>query len=71
MQKRGSIYIGRKKRYMSQFKAKVAFEAAKADKTISQIASEYGLIHRELELRKRYFSRTSILYLRKKIKLRS
>ena len=29
-----------KKKYTSQFKAKVALEAVKADKTISQIASE-------------------------------
>ncbi len=31
-----------KRKYTSEFKAKVALEAAKADKTISQIASEYG-----------------------------
>jgi len=31
-----------KRKYTSQFKAKVAFEATKGDKTISQIASEYG-----------------------------
>ncbi|MCD6450108.1 MAG: transposase [Thermotogaceae bacterium] len=35
--------MGRKRKYTSEFKAKVAFKAAKADKTISQIASEYGL----------------------------
>jgi len=35
--------MGRKKKYTSQFKAKVALEAVKADKTISQIASEYGI----------------------------
>ncbi|MCD6254275.1 MAG: hypothetical protein J7J80_07730 [Thermotogae bacterium] len=35
--------MGRKRKRTSQFKTKVAFEAAKADKTISRIASEYGL----------------------------
>jgi len=35
--------MGRKRKYISQFKAKAAFEAAKGDKIISQIASEYGL----------------------------
>jgi len=35
--------MGRKRKRTSQFKTKVAFEAAKGDKTISQIASVYGL----------------------------
>ena len=35
--------MGRKAKYTAQFKARVAFEAAKGDKTISQIASEYGV----------------------------
>ena len=47
--------MGRKKKYTSQFKAKVAFEAAKADKTISQIASEYGLHPQQVRAWKRKF----------------
>ena len=35
--------MGRKRKYTAQFKAKVAFEAAKGDETISQIASRYGV----------------------------
>ena len=35
--------MGRKRKYTSKFKAKVALEAVKADKTTSQIASGYGL----------------------------
>ena len=35
--------MGRRKRYTAQFKAKVAFEAAKGDKSISEIASKYGI----------------------------
>jgi len=33
----------KRRKYTSQFKAKVAFEVAKGDKTISQIASEYRI----------------------------
>ena len=32
----------KRKQYSSQFKAQVAFEAAKNQKTIAQIASEYS-----------------------------
>lgn len=32
-----------KKRYSAEFKAKVAFEAIKGEKTISQLSSEYGI----------------------------
>ena len=35
--------MGRKAKYTAQFKARVALEAVKGDKTISQIASEYGV----------------------------
>ncbi len=38
-----------------EFKAKVAFEATKADKTISQIASEYGLRPQQVRAWKREF----------------
>ena len=47
--------MGRKRKYTSEFKAKVAFEAAKADKTISQIASEYGLHPQQVRAWKREF----------------
>jgi transposase-like protein len=33
----------RRSKYTAQFKAKVALEAVKGDKTISEIASEYGI----------------------------
>ena len=32
-----------KKRYNPEFKAKVAFEAIRGEKTISQLSSEYGI----------------------------
>ena len=41
----------RRRKYTSQFKAKVAFEAAKGDKTISQIAAEYGLHPQQVRVR--------------------
>lgn len=47
--------MGRKKKYTSEFKAKVALEAVKADKTISQIASEYGLHSQQVRAWKREF----------------
>ena len=47
--------MGRKRKYTSEFKAKVAFEAAKADKTISQIASEYGLHPQQVRAWKKEF----------------
>jgi len=47
--------MGRKRKYTSQFKAKVAFEAAKGDKTISQIASVYGLHPQQVRAWKKEF----------------
>ncbi|MCD6449104.1 MAG: transposase [Thermotogaceae bacterium] len=47
--------MGRKRKYTSEFKAKVALEAAKADKTISQIASEYGLHPQQVRAWKKEF----------------
>jgi len=47
--------MGRKKKYTSQFKAKVALEAVKADKTISQIASEYGIHPQQVRAWKKEF----------------
>ena len=35
--------MSKRKQYDSQFKAKVALEAAKNQKTMAQIASEYGI----------------------------
>jgi len=35
--------MGRRPKYTAQFKARVAFEAAKGDKSINEIASEYGV----------------------------
>ncbi len=47
--------MGRKRKYTSELKAKVAFEAVKADKTISQIASEYGIHPQQVRAWKREF----------------
>ena len=47
--------MGRNKKYTPQFKAKVAFEAAKGDKTISQIASEYGIHPQQVRAWKKEF----------------
>ena len=47
--------MGRKRKYTSQFRAKVAFEAAKGDKTISQIASEYGIHPQQVRAWKKEF----------------
>jgi len=47
--------VGRNKKYTPQFKAKVAFEAAKGDKTISQIASEYGIHPQQVRAWKKEF----------------
>ena len=52
---RGYEKMGRNRKYTSQFKAKVAFEAAKGDKTISQIASEYGIHPQQVRIWKREF----------------
>ena len=47
--------MGRKRKYTAQFKAKVAFEAAKGDKTITQIASEYGIHPQQVRAWKKEF----------------
>ncbi|MCD6591310.1 MAG: transposase [Candidatus Aenigmarchaeota archaeon] len=47
--------MGRKRKYTAQFKAKVAFEEAKGDKTISQIASEYGIHPQQVRAWKKEF----------------
>ena len=44
-----------KKRYSSEFKARVAFEAAKGKGTISEIASEYGIHPQQVRIWKREF----------------
>ena len=49
------ILKGRKRKYTSQFKAKEAFKAAKGDKTISQIASEYGLHPQQVRVWRKEF----------------
>ena len=47
--------MGRNKKYTPQFKAKVTFEAAKGDITISQIASEYGIHSQQVRAWKKEF----------------
>ena len=48
--------MGRKtKKYTAQFKAKVAFEAAKGDRNITEIASEYGIHPQQVRAWKREF----------------
>jgi len=47
--------MGRRRKYTSQFKAKVAFEAAKGDKTLSQIAPAYGLHPQQVRAWKKEF----------------
>jgi len=47
--------MARKKKYTSQFKAMVAFEAAKGEKSINQIASEYGVHPQQVRAWKREF----------------
>ena len=44
-----------KKRYTTKFKAKVAFEAAKGEKTISEIASEYGVHPQQVRMWRKEF----------------
>ena len=39
-----------RKNYSGSFKAKVALEAAKKDKTISQLSSEYGVHSNQIQL---------------------
>ncbi len=48
--------MGRKrKKYTAQFKAKVAFEAAKGDRNITEIASEYGIHPQQVRAWRREF----------------
>ena len=47
--------MGRKKKHTSQLNVKVALEAVKAVKTISQTASEYGLHPQQVRAWKREF----------------
>ena len=47
--------MGRRPKYTAQFKAKVAFEAAKGDRSISEIASEYGVHPQQVRAWKREF----------------
>ena len=43
------------KKYTAQFKAKVAFEAAKGDRNITEIASEYGIHPQQIRAWRREF----------------
>jgi len=47
--------MGRRSKYQAQFKARVAFEAAKGDRSISEIASEYGIHPQQVRAWKREF----------------
>ena len=40
---KGNSYTGRRKKYSAEFKAKVALEAIREEKTINEIASHYGI----------------------------
>ena len=54
--KEGGYIMGRKrKKYTAQFKAKVAFEAAKGDRNITEIASEFGVHPQQVRAWKREF----------------
>ena len=44
-----------RKKYTAQFKAKVAFEAAKGDRNITEIASEYGIHPQQIRAWRREF----------------
>ena len=44
-----------KKRYSSELEAKVAFEAAKGERTISEIALEYGIHPQQVRMWKKEF----------------
>ena len=52
---RGYEKMGRNRKYSSKFKAEVALEAIKGDKTISQIASEYGIHPQQVRAWKKEF----------------
>ena len=45
----------KRKKYTAQFKAKVAFEAAKGDRNITEIASEYGIHPQQVRAWRREF----------------
>ena len=47
--------MGRRSKYTAQFKAKVAFEAAKGDRSINEIAAEYGVHPQQVRAWKREF----------------
>ena len=53
------------KNYSPQFKAKVALEAIKGEKTISQIASEFGIHPQHISSWKRNSSKTCTKSFRK------
>ena len=44
-----------RKRYTARFKAKVAFEVSRGDKSINEIASEYGIHPQQVRAWKREF----------------
>ena len=52
---RGYEKMGRNRKYSPKFKAEVALEAIKGDKTISQIASEYGIHPQQVRAWKKEF----------------
>ncbi len=55
------------KKYTAKFKATVALEAIKADKTISQIASEYGIHPQQVRnWRKQFISKSHLIFERGK-----
>jgi len=47
--------MGRRNKCTTQFKARVAFKAAKDDKNINEIASEYGVYPQQVRIWKREF----------------
>ena len=47
--------MGRRSKYTAQFKARVALEAVKADKSINEIAAEYGVHPQQVRAWKREF----------------
>ena len=47
--------MGRKRKYTSEFKAKVALETAKGDEAMTQIASEYGIHPQQVRAWKKEF----------------
>ena len=52
--------MGKRNKYTAQFKARVAFEAAKGDKSINEIASEYGIHPQQVRAWKREFLRNTV-----------